>query len=246
MAQSWTKKISRALTPEPVKLWMKRRKRGLDLTTDISEATIGPNPGPVAALFRELRNVRGAFTLDDAGHFLLTLRMQTHQGLTGDLLEIGSYHGRSTAVMCQALEPGERIHVCDAFENEGASEFAVKPTPEGLLRNIRRVNPDIDPAAIVIHNCLSQQLVLPDAQKFRFIHIDGGHDDATCYGDLQIAHRHILPGGVVVIDDYCHPHYPGVTSATDRFLSETPGYTLLLDVNRHGERGRKLYLGSVK
>jgi predicted O-methyltransferase YrrM len=224
---------------------MKRRKRGLDLTIDISEATIGPNPGPIAQLFRELRNVRGAFTLDDAGHFLLTLRMQTHQGLTGDLLEIGSYHGRSTAVMCQALAPGETIHVCDAFDNEGASEFAVKPTPEVLMRNIRRINPGFADDRIVIHNCLSQQLRLPAEQKFRFIHIDGGHDDATCYSDLQLAHAHVMEKGVIVVDDYQHPHYPGVTTATDRFLAETGGYTALLDVNRHGERGRKLYLGRL-
>lgn len=246
MADSWTKTLSRSLTPEPLKIWMKRLKRGLDLRDDLSPAVIGPNPGPVAETFRKLRQVRGAFTLDDAGFFLLTLRMQTTHGMTGDLLEIGSYHGRSTAVMCQGLAAGERIHVCDAFELEGGDDFAMRPTPELLRRNIARANPNLAEDRVVIHNCLSQDLTFPAEQRFRFIHIDGGHADEICSSDLRLAQRHILPGGVIVVDDYAHPDWRGVSTATDRFLAENPGFQPILDVNRHGEKGRKLYLAAPR
>ena len=48
--------------------------------------------------------------------------------------------------------------------------------------------------------------------------------------------------GVIVVDDYHHPHWSDVTVGVDRFLSETREFDVLGDLNRHGALGRKLYL----
>ncbi len=64
--------------------------------SDIGEA------GPlITDIFEPLKDIPGWFNVDDCGHFYLTLSLQSVWSIKGDLLEIGSYHGRSTAVMAK-------------------------------------------------------------------------------------------------------------------------------------------------
>lgn len=201
------------------------------------------NAGPlVRNLFEPIRDVPGWFNLDDCGHFSLILAMQSAQGLRGDLLEIGSYHGRSTAVMASLLKNGERVHVCDAFEADAEDHYENKPSAENLMRNLRRVTPNLTDEQVVIHQCLSNDLKVEESQKFRFIHVDGGHSAEQAYFDLCLSRKHLLPHGVIAMDDYHNPSWPGVAEGTDRFLAEHSQIKVIADLNRHGALGRKLYL----
>lgn len=60
--------------------------------------------------------------------------------------------------------------------------------------------------------------------------------------DLVLCARYLVSGGVLVVDDFAHPNYPGVAQGVSRFLGERPGWSVLADVNRQGALGRKLYL----
>ena len=37
-------------------------------------------------------------------------------GVSGDILEIGAFNGKSAAVLALRLHDGERLHVCDLFD----------------------------------------------------------------------------------------------------------------------------------
>jgi len=200
-------------------------------------------PGPlIRDVFRTIKSIPGWFNVDDCGHFYLLLSYQSAVGLVGDLLEIGSYHGRSTALMARCLRPGESIFVCDAFQSTTEDPYSDKPSRDNLVANIRRVNPDLELERIVIHACLSNDLRLHPEQRFRFIHIDGGHSVQQTYSDLELCSRHVLSRGVIVVDDYHHRDYPGVAEGTDAFLQRYDAFDVLADLNRHGALGRKLYL----
>lgn len=197
--------------------------------------------GAVAALFERIDAIPGWFNLDDAGHFWLVLEMQSLLGLHGDLLEIGSYHGRSTAFMAACVRDRERIVVCDAFETETEDKYRDKPSPELLQANIARVRDDLG-ERVVVHACLSDRLELAAEEEFRFVHIDGGHTTEAVHSDLDLCAPHVPAGGVIAIDDYHHPLWSEVHVGVDRWLDANPGWTVLADVNRHGAQGRKLYL----
>lgn len=199
--------------------------------------------GPLARdVFARIRSIPGWFNVDDCAHFHLVLSMQTTMGVTGDLFEIGSYHGRSTAAMASRLAPGERLVVCDAFEADTSDRYANPPSPEALLRNVCDVNPGLDPSHIEIHACLSTELEIPAERRFRFAHVDGGHSHELALGDLVLVAPHVLPHGVIAVDDHDHPGWPGVTTAVAAFQEAHPEFHVLADLNRHGARGRKLYL----
>ncbi|ROR91786.1 class I SAM-dependent methyltransferase [Nocardioides aurantiacus] len=208
-----------------------------DSTTFAKDA----RPGPTATTFASMRGIQGWFTYDDAAHFTLVLAMQSAQGLHGDILEIGPFHGRSTIVLAEQVRDGETLVVCDPFQS-GDVYVADPPTPTGLRRNVTRGVPGFDQARLVIHEVYSTDLHLDDAARFRFVHVDGSHERDDVLSDLRLARRHLLPGGVIVADDYDHPDWPGVTEAVDAFVAETPELVTLADLNRHSESGRKRYL----
>lgn len=236
----------RQFVPEPLKRIVRRyRRRQVQPAVDLRESTryadLGEPSPLITDVFRRIKDIPGWFNVDDCGHFSLVLSFQSAMGIHGDLLEIGSYHGRSTALMARYLLPGERIVVCDAFESDTDDPYADKPSVENLIANIARLNPQLERSRIVVHKCLSNDLKLGD-QMFRFIHIDGGHSAQQTFFDLELCSRHLLANGVMVMDDYHHRDFPGVAEGADKFLSSTDAFRVLADLNRHGALGRKLYL----
>jgi predicted O-methyltransferase YrrM len=213
-----------------------------ELQTSTAFKHVGPKSDLLQEKFEPLVDVPGWFNVDDCGHFHLILSMQSNLGLRGDVLEIGSYHGRSTAVMAACLQPGERIVVCDAFEAETDDPYSDRPSPEKLLANIAKVNPGLDTSRIVIHKCYSNDLKLGAEERFRFVHVDGGHALEQALFDLNLCKPHVVPQGIIALDDNAHPGYPGVEEAARRFLQENSDIRVLADLNRHGAMGRKLYL----
>jgi hypothetical protein len=235
----------RMLVPESLKRMIRGYRSGEEqfsahLRESIRYSDVG-QPGPlINDVFRKVRDIPGWFNLDDCGHFCLVLSLQSAVGVKGDLLEIGSYYGRSTAVMAKYLRANERIVVCDAFRPD--DQYPDPPSPQALLLNIERLNPAVRHDRIIIHECVSSELHLAAHEKFRFIHVDGGHSAEQAYADLQLCSKHVLPHGIIVVDDYHHRDYPGVAQGTDKFLAGTDAFVVLADLNRHGARGRKLYL----
>ena len=239
--------ILKKLVPETLKKIVQHyRGKGLQHSDHLLESTIYADIGEAGPLvkdvFSRLKDIPGFFNFDDCGHFFLVLSYQSAMEIKGDLLEIGSYHGRSTALMAKCLKPGERIVVCDAFELDVDDNYDNKPSPENLISNIQRVNREIERDRIVIHKCLSNDLHLDADEKFRFIHIDGGHSAEQSYFDLQLCSKHLLLNGIIAMDDYHCKYWPEVTQGIDRFLTDSDEFSVLADLNRHGAHGRKLYL----
>ncbi|MDZ7291982.1 MAG: class I SAM-dependent methyltransferase [candidate division KSB1 bacterium] len=235
----------RLLPPAVQKVLRKilRRNKHVNAARNTTSFHRDAEPGPlVTGVFNYIKTIPGWFNIDDCAHFYLILSMQSALGLKGDLFEIGSYHGRSTAVMAYCLKDGEKIVVCDAFEGDTDDHYANKPSPQKLIENVRLVNPGLTPSRVVIHQCLSSELSLERDAKFRFAHIDGGHSREATWGDLLLCQDHILPGGVIALDDYKHKDWPGVTPAVEDFLAQFKEFSILADLNRHGAIGRKLYL----
>jgi methyltransferase family protein len=196
----------------------------------------------ITDVFERIRSLPGWFNVDDCAHFHLILSLQTSLGMVGDLLEIGSYHGRSTCMLAYSLQPPERLVVCDAFDQPTDEPYRDRPTESGLMANLLSVAPSLRPAQVRIVRGYSRDLAFEANQAFRFAHIDGGHayDTVTC--DLLLVAANIMPRGVIAVDDYENRMFPAVTRAVDDFLGARADYSVLADLNRHGAIGRKIYL----
>lgn len=56
--------------------------------------------------------------------------------------------------------------------------------------------------------------------RFRLFSIDGGHTVVHVLNDLRLAEQIMVPGGVVIVDDYMHPKWPGVTEGLHIYCAD--------------------------
>jgi SAM-dependent methyltransferase len=230
---------------------LERRVEGVRAGTRLAGIDKDPNalglhplalPSPLAAEFSRIQQIKGWFTFDDYVHFTMSLRLQSQLGLAGDILEIGCYHGRSTCVLARHLREGERLVVCDIFEGDSGEQYSDPPTVESVRRSVLSFVPALDPGRLDFRACRSDQLELTEDDKFRFVHVDGAHEASVALHDIRLAARHLTDRGIVVVDDYQHCNFPGVSLAVEEFLKTSPDFRVLFDLNRREEEGRKVYL----
>jgi predicted O-methyltransferase YrrM len=187
------------------------------LHTAQPSAPRAPNPS-IARYYQSLGDVPG--WLEPTDYIVLELldKMQEAAGVTGDILEIGVYQGRTAILLQYFCRGDERLSVCDVFEkptgdaeDEQAREtFYADLTRESFERHFLQFHPTLPE----VHQCRSQELAGKlGGRSFRLVHVDGSHVHASVQNDLTVAKKMLAPGGVVVVDDYRREHTPGVAAA---------------------------------
>lgn len=163
---------------------------------------------------RAAKSIPGWFHPIDQTLFDLILDYQAAADIRGDILEIGSYHGKSAIALGYGLREDETLHVCDLFgtkvdgvPDEGCAAYEGL-TVEAFLDQYGRFH-DRRPEV----NAMPSSVLDLGDRWFRFAHIDGGHAYSVVRDDIHKTVRNMSGGGVVVLDDYRSAHTPGVSAA---------------------------------
>ncbi|MFG3053975.1 class I SAM-dependent methyltransferase [Kitasatospora sp. NPDC048239] len=159
------------------------------------------------------------FTVDQEAftHFLTA---QSTAGLTGDILELGTYLGRSAVLLGERLQPGERLTVCDLFDSDAgdadnAAEMVMSYrrtlTRSAFEANYLAFHPEL-PEIVQGPTSLLADRRIPDG-SCRFVHVDASHLYEHVAGDIEVARLALAADGLVALDDYRSEHTPGVSAA---------------------------------
>lgn len=158
-------------------------------------------------------------------HFFLRSLLGLVKHLPGDTAEAGVFQGTSSWFICESLAPfGKRHHAFDSFEGisapgdadgehwfEGdlaASEDAVRNLLAPFGAEVHRGwIPDCFANAGIAHLC--------------FAHIDVDLYEPTLES-MRFFYPRLVPGGVLVCDDYGFLTCPGATRAVDEYMSDKP------------------------
>jgi hypothetical protein len=167
---------------------------------------------------RRLDDVPGWFPALDQTLFDWFLDRQEAAGMRGDLLEIGVYMGKSAIFLGRHLRQGERYTVCDLFEGDAPDEANKAESTKSYSSLTRQA---FEENYLAFHDELPRILegpssIVPDEvepRSCRFVHIDASHLYDHVYNDIGAAHDLLLPGGIVVLDDFRSEHTPGVSIA---------------------------------
>lgn len=159
--------------------------------------------------------------------------------LEGDVVECGVYRGGSTRLMgrrMRDLAPGKRLFACDSFE--GFPQDRILDADLGPFRfrfKIRRKfrhATDVPSRLVaffdayrvnghVVKGFFSDTLPRMPRRKYCFMFIDcdiyESHLDC-----LHVLYDQLVPGGIVVFDDYAEPKWPGASRAVDEFFADQP------------------------
>lgn len=156
--------------------------------------------------------------------------------LDGDVIECGVFRGNSIRRISHRLmelAPSKQVFACDSYEGfpqdrvggEDVSLFRFR----FKIRNKFKQAADV-PARLrrffeaygvhghVVKGFFSDTLPALAERKYCFIHVDcdiyESHLDC-----LNLLYDRLVPGGVVVFDDYAQPKWPGATKAVDEFFA---------------------------
>jgi predicted O-methyltransferase YrrM len=180
-------------------------------------------------------DVSGFFLPAAAITFDILLTHQKASGITGNCLEIGVWHGKSAALTAGHVAEGEQFLMIDAIADR------LRPH---VTETFAAVGLDLADPRFRLVQAYSQDTldhVGPDRlrQRFRMLHIDGLHDARTVYTDLAVADRLCAEDGVVIMDDFFSPAFPGVTASYFAYAQANPhSFVLILVGARKGVLAR--------
>ncbi|MCA9050260.1 MAG: class I SAM-dependent methyltransferase [Planctomycetaceae bacterium] len=159
--------------------------------------------------------------------------------LPGDVIECGVYRGTSVQKIGRILAtkaPEKCVYACDSFE--GFPEDEVGRVDVGFFRFLSRIRKKFRMCADtpgrlqkifslfnirgeIVKGYFSETLGRFKDHKFCFIHLDC--DIYSSYMDcLNTLYDNLVPGGVVVFDDYRSPKWPGAEKAVNEFFADHP------------------------
>jgi hypothetical protein len=182
-------------------------------------------PGFLQRYLQAFHHIEGWFEFDAALLFMALNQQIRAEGLDGDVLEIGVYHGLSTIALATLRSEGKKLVVVDPFENSQESNIAMygKGIRAHFERNFASFYPDAPFLNVIARpssEVTPQDLSADGGKRFSFCHIDGGHSREETCGDLRLCNSVLMEGGLLAIDDYFNPQHPGVCEGAVEFYLE--------------------------
>jgi len=142
------------------------------------------------------------------------------QHLEGDMVEFGCYCGHTSKLI--SFITSKSLHVYDSFEG--------LPDTEENLPGEMKTSLDL-----LCENFTYDGIRLPYLrkgwfsdikpeqvpEKISFAHIDGDLY-ISIMDPLKLIYDRVVPGGVILVDDYGDEYWPGVKKAVDEFFADKP------------------------
>jgi len=157
---------------------------------------------------------------EPAGRFLFSIA-ETTPG-NGEIVEIGSCFGRSTIYLAKGAYRSDcgTVWAVDPHTGDIAWHLGRVSTYEVFLQNIRKfgVESRVKPLKMTSQEAARSWNGAP----IRILFIDGWHSYEAVTEDILLWFPHVVPGGLIVFDDYSNPEFPGVRQAVDDQMQKLP------------------------
>ena len=155
----------------------------------------------------------------------LACQYHTQHRVKGDALEIGVYQGLFFLALMAAINSEEVAVAADIFDDQSLNVDKSGAGAEIYAKFKQNVsdyatNPDALRLLVGDSMVLRAEEILEQStgSKFRLISVDGGHTAEHVMNDLGLASQIIASGGVVFLDDFHNPHWPGVHEGYVRYM----------------------------
>jgi hypothetical protein len=143
----------------------------------------------------------------------------------GNILEIGAFFGKSAACLGFGLKNNEVLTVIDSFgtikfdtntgvESINQNDFYINLS-EKKFRNFYAFSHKKPPNVLV---GLSADILPKLNEKFKLVHIDGGHSYQDVKIDINNTLKIISEKSMIIFDDYGNEDFPGVKSAVNEAI----------------------------
>jgi len=172
--------------------------------------------------------IKGWLFLDFVDILIKLDQFQSENEIQGNLAEIGVYEGKLFILLYLLANNDDKVLAVDLFDrqdlNYDKSGFGC--TFENFINNIKIYCHSDAPKLETILGDSSAMLAkdyidkCKNNFKFRIFSIDGSHRPRETMIDLANAVESLVPGGIIIIDDFFNPEWPGVMDGVTQFLRE--------------------------
>jgi O-methyltransferase len=191
---------------------------GFDLQRN---SALWDSDGDFAGLLNEIRGK----TLVSADRCFMLHQLVRHAGaLDGDMAEVGVYRGGTARLLARSC-PHKTMHLFDTFSGLPKPDQQWDRLPESDFKDT-----SLAEVKHFLADCVNVRFypgLFPDtAQDLRGLRFCFAYADADLYEStrscLTFFYPRLVPGGVLVIDDYNWQECPGVKQAVGEFLQDKP------------------------
>ena len=145
------------------------------------------------------------FPLDQLAFYEL-FALQDDLSISGDVIEIGVYHGKSLVLLSLLKNDSETLFGFDLY----GEDFE-----ERTLENLALYGKN---EAVSLVKCDTSQLSVDDLSSTfsapaRFLHIDAGHEYHEVLEQLHMFSPYLADRGIIAMDDYQDREFPGIEAA---------------------------------
>lgn len=131
----------------------------------------------------------------------------------GDVCELGVAYGKSAIGLSLLKKSEDNLYLYDSFPAEITPEHAKN------LVDTYGINENIIWNICDLYE--KKYTEIPFKNKLKFLHIDAGHEHTQVLFDLSNFSRFVLDDGIISVDDFNDPEWPGInTSITEFILSD--------------------------
>jgi predicted O-methyltransferase YrrM len=146
----------------------------------------------------------------------------------GEVVEIGSYLGKSTSYLALGLKAGNRgiVHAVDHFQGSDEHQKGQRHeesvlVQEGTLLHEFKRNMELNELQDHVRPIVSDSLSAGRSWNgpIRLLFIDGDHSYEATKADFECWERHVIPDGLIAFHDV-GDSWPGVTTFFNELITE--------------------------
>jgi len=181
--------------------------------------------------------VNGRTLVDPVRCYMLYQLLLHAQELEGEVLEVGVFQGGTAFLAISAMKTDKIFFGADTFEGLPPPDRSVDPDHETgqfaadyeeVWNHLKTATVDSEPAISLIKGIFPGQAAdAIENNRFCFVHVDVDLYRSV-FDTTKWVYDKVVPGGVIVFDDYGFPQCDGAKVAVDEFFEDKPEHVVYL------------------
>lgn len=148
-------------------------------------------------------------------------KWQEENNVLGDVAEIGVHHGKLFILLANLRRRPERAFAIDVFEDQHLNaDQSGRGDLSAFNENLRQYSSEVGVTVVQKDSKTLTRADFYDGRRgaVRLFSIDGSHTAGHTSSDLAIAAQLICADGLMILDDFYNPDWPGVQEGFYRFF----------------------------
>jgi Methyltransferase domain len=148
-------------------------------------------------------------------------KWQEENTVLGDVAEIGVHHGKFFILLANLRRRYERAFAIDVFDDQHLnSDKSGRGDLSKFMENLRVYGSEVGLTVLKKDSKMLTRADFYSSRKgnIRLFSIDGAHTAEHTCSDLAIAAELIGADGLIILDDFYNPDWPGVQEGLHRYL----------------------------